>query len=521
MKENGSRTTNVDIRTSIEGVLKPWSKIAGHNNIASLNLPEISIIEIARKANISPQRVLRELPETINVNGAEFRVHTASLSKTHIPMKKLVRESVKEPPIKGVRNGRKRLNESVLTRKIRQEQANRRKLTFKEVDPNHEDHARSQRRMDVRTKIAERRLRKVNEKGEISGGKEDFLPEKITLANGVLENPDTISIKTSFADVLGLASHEEIFPQVELRDTVEETLASFLGLVSIKAPTIDLIQSIIAQAKKGNEVVFGTMCLPCLNPNPFITDHPSLSINAATAIFLTRINHIASQIEMVIQTPVRFNIAREIEHMQQIFPFTEDQIKSGIDDINDFIAANKLHNVRICTFPLSNDADANISQKEIGKFLPAFRKSQRFEHLDPITAMRWLGVINEADARSAARRKGIDLEIQLKEAKSLDAKALQQARIWASIRHAPWKTTEDMVNSIIVSVRPGSSNFTITPVSEESAEKLPMLPHHSSVGITEKGTIITMKRVNFLLKPKTWIEVITEFGSVFINKSLI
>lgn len=91
----------------------------------------LSLIELSRRLNVSPERIKEALPKTLNFSGHEFRLQK---DVGTIPVKKLIRESVIEPPIKGVRNGGRRLDEPKLQRKVALELKGRSKIQLVPMD---------------------------------------------------------------------------------------------------------------------------------------------------------------------------------------------------------------------------------------------------------------------------------------------------------------------------------------------------------------------------------------------------
>lgn len=91
----------------------------------------LSIIELARRLNVSPERIKEALPKSLNFREHEFRLQKDAGT---VPIKRMIRESVVEPPIKGVRNGGRRLDEPKLRRKVALELKSRSKIRLMPMD---------------------------------------------------------------------------------------------------------------------------------------------------------------------------------------------------------------------------------------------------------------------------------------------------------------------------------------------------------------------------------------------------
>ncbi len=535
--------TNHDgsVKSKLKAILSPWSRVPKEDLPELLGKISVSMIEIARIAGVSPQQALKEMPFRVELNGQDFRVmrsskngHSetgeASKSSVNLRIKKQIRDSVSEPAIRGVRNGRMRLDENVLRRKLSQARLERERLTFQAVEPFDKDKAKVRRRCAIHARIAERVTRSSEAWGldGPEGNINKFCPEFVALRHDSDQARVTSSkmmvVTTTLEDVLSLASPESTFPP-ERNDlpsgvTTEVRVRLFLERFSLKGASL-VAREIIAKKEQGEQIFFGMMCLPCLNPNPFITDREHLAVNVPTVIFLRRLEHVAAGLENILGVSVKFAIARELEHMVRIFPMTEDQIVKGKDELNQVLSDGNMTHINICSFERVDTTDSEPRTDEVLKFLPAFKRSQFSADIHPVSSMLWLGIINEQSAKVAIKKGSIDLEKEMEVVRTLESTAFQQAKIWAKLRASPWQSTPGIRDSIIISVRPGSNNFTLIPVTANSSEQFPMLPQHCSVGINESGQLVTMKRADFLIKPNRWIEALTEFGSIFIDKRLI
>lgn len=543
MKETEVFTSNDGlVRSELEAILSLWSRVPKEELPELFRGISVPVIELARRAGVSPQQALKEMPFRVELNGQDFRVIRSSKndhsetgesdkkSSPNLRIKKQIRDSVSEPPIRGVRNGGMRLDEKVLRRKLCQARLEREQLTFQATEPFDKDKARDRRRSAIHARIAERVIRSSETWGlnGSDGNINKFCPEFVALRHesGQVRviSSKMMVVKTTLEDVLSIASHESTFPpeRVDLPCgvTTEERARLFLERFSLKSASL-LAKEIMVKKEKGEPISFGMMCLPCINPNPFITDREHLAVNVPTVIFLRRLEHIATGLENILGASVKLAIARELEHMARIFPMTKEQIVRGKDELGQVLAERSMTHINICSFESADTTDDEPRTEEVNKFLPAFKRSQFSPDIHPISSMLWLGIINEQSARVAIKKGSIDLTKEMEVARTLELTAFQQAKTWAKLRESPWQSTPGIRNSIITSVRPGSKNFTFIPVTANSSEQFPMLPQHCSVGINESGQLITMKRADFLIKPNRWIEALTEFGSIFIDKRLV
>ena len=526
-------------------ILSPWANVPKAELPGLIEAVSVPVVELASRAGVSPQKVLEEVPSRVELNGQDFKVVRSSKNGHHsdgteqrdavtnLRIKKLIRESVKEPPIRGVRNGGMRLDEKILKRKIGQARIERERLVFQAIEPFDKDKARIERRTAIQARLAQRFARKSESGGlstesvsVITPDINEFRPDLIVIQerDGRIEvaSPAMVSIDTALDDCLSLIHTEGIFPTMRNVEngTTEERIEAFLNPFSTKDANT-LSKDIAIRAERGEQISFGMMCLPCLNPNPFITDHEHLAVNVPTVLFLRRLEHIASGLQSILGVPVVFNIAREFEHMSKIFPMTDSQRIDGVEELSQLIDQNYMTHVNIVSFCSGDIRDGEPRPEEINKFLPAFRRSQFSPTTHPVATMFWLGTINERDAIVASRRNKIDLAKEMEIVDSLKENAFHQAKTWAKLREAPWQSTPEMQDSIIVSVRPGSRNFTFVPITTNCSEDMPMLQQHCSLGIDEHGQIVTMKRIDFLVKPNRWLEAKTEFGAIFIDRRLI
>lgn len=162
---------------TLESILSPWSIVPKKELPEIIEGLSVFVIELARRAEVSPQQVLKEIPSHIVLNDQDFSVERSSNNghpkeaktrSTNLRIKKLIRDSVKEPPIKGVRNGGQRLDERVLQRKIKQACIEKERLIFQATNPIDKDNANLQRRAAIHARIADRYRRKA-ETPEVSG----------------------------------------------------------------------------------------------------------------------------------------------------------------------------------------------------------------------------------------------------------------------------------------------------------------------------------------------------------------
>lgn len=159
MKEKKPINTNHVVKHSLEAVVRPWSKLPRQDLAQQIESLTVPVVEIARRAGVSPQKVLADRPGHIEVGGSIFFVKKAS-TDGNLRMKHLIRKSVREPAIKGMRNGKRRLDEELLKRRVQQARQEREKFTFVSPKP-HNQNNRTQRRAEIRAKVAERTLRRI------------------------------------------------------------------------------------------------------------------------------------------------------------------------------------------------------------------------------------------------------------------------------------------------------------------------------------------------------------------------
>lgn len=121
---------NTIIESSLRAMIKPWGKNGSVNQIESVSF---SVLELSRRAGFSVEKSLKFLPSKLEVSGETIQVKIKKPKSTP-RIKALIRQSVKEPPIKGVRNGGRSLDEKLLEKKIIQAKKDRTKIYFK-TDP--------------------------------------------------------------------------------------------------------------------------------------------------------------------------------------------------------------------------------------------------------------------------------------------------------------------------------------------------------------------------------------------------
>jgi len=517
---------NDDVKSPLKAILSPWENLPPTDIVSLVPSLAIPLLELSRRSGFSTAAVLDHLPTFIELGDQPFRVLRASRiandedkQTRNIGIKKLIRGSVQEPPIRGVRNGKRRLNEKVLATHVAQAKIERDCLIFRPAEIPDRAVIRQRRRDSINQRRGERCLAKFGQgKQRVEFGHQSrFSPEDISRRkDGELFNPNMVSFLARFDKVRQLINPRALFP-----DTKGRSVEDILRASSQKAPDPVLLRQIDTITQTTRQISFGIMCLPCLNPNPFVTDQPSTAINIPTVLFLERLEFFAQLLENATGCTVKFNLARELEHMANIFTFSNEQIRLGISGLYDLLRARGLTHINICAFPAATQASSIPTAQEIKKFFPAFKRSQRDDSIDPLAQMAWLGVINKNDTAKTARKKGLDLNSELRKTSALDRLAWIQAKKWARLRQSPWQETEGICGSIIISIRPGSRNFTIIPITTNSSDKLPMLPQHCSVGIDPNSDLLTMKRIDFLLHPDKWVEIITEFGVIFISTTLV
>ena len=65
---------NGEVGRNLEAILSPWSSVPKKELPEIMKGVSVPVIELARRAGVSPQRALREAPSRIELNGQGFRV---------------------------------------------------------------------------------------------------------------------------------------------------------------------------------------------------------------------------------------------------------------------------------------------------------------------------------------------------------------------------------------------------------------------------------------------------------------
>lgn len=274
----------------LEVILSPWSSVPKEELPEIMADVSVPVIELARRAGVSPQQALKEAPSRIELNGQDFRVVRSSKngrreggkkSKPPLPnlrIKKLIHDSVREPSIKGVRNGGKRLDERVLKRKIAQARIERERLVFQATEPFDKDKARSQRRAAIHARIADRFARRANSPkvdGKIMVDESD---ESLRILRSL--------VHVSADDIRQIAQNAQIDPSVHLFD-----FAGMLGLPDHLRDEIqenhELMELVapsgrLEKVHKLKEVVDNTPTLHALSKDRI---HPATSFEDGVPLF--------------------------------------------------------------------------------------------------------------------------------------------------------------------------------------------------------------------------------------------
>ncbi|RJR16567.1 hypothetical protein C4579_00095 [Candidatus Microgenomates bacterium] len=211
---------NNSVSRSLKAILSPWSSVPKSELPEIMEKASVSVTELARSAGVSSQQALRDIPSRIAINDQHFTVMRSSNNgrKPNLRVKKLIRESVKEPPIKGVRNGGQSLDEKVLKRKMAQAKVEREKLVFQAVEPFDAQVANIQRRARIHQHIRESWEKKAD-KSQVAT---DQIPIDETNENlKILKS----LVKVSGEDIRQITQYALTNPRIHLFD-----FANMLGL---------------------------------------------------------------------------------------------------------------------------------------------------------------------------------------------------------------------------------------------------------------------------------------------------
>jgi hypothetical protein len=477
----------------------------GQNDLPGWIVP-VCAITLARQTNTSPAKALELAPRHIIVDNIQLELRKKA-GKSRF--KACVRRAVLEPTIRGVRSPGKSLDEKRLQRLLKNDVIARTQLIFTPVTPSTVNI--NVHRESIKKRLEERWMHR-SEGAELVS---NFTPEKICLGeNGDILNPLTeIEIK-KFDDLIS-RDNLTLFPKVPTTGSPRERIITFIGSMCSQP---DLLH--INKILKEENPVFSVAALPCLNPNPFVTDHPekNIGINVPTVLFLLRLNHFATELTKTLNKKVIVRVMSEITAMNSVFDSLEpEQIENGKEKLISILDRFSLKNISLDFLQPNPNLIASPSPTEIAKFTFTFRNSQ-FDQQIPIPIMLlWSGVINDKTFNNTfgdlGGIKGPDINIKLN---AMERKVQLQAEKWAALNQVKW--TGFPRGDIQLSIRPGSPKLRFIPVTDHQEDKMPMLPQHCSVAIRKDGSFFTAKRVNFLLNPRKWTEDITEFGNLFIEK---
>ncbi len=288
-RENSIHNNGV-VGRELGAILSPWSAVPKEQLPELMKGVSVTVIELARSAGVSPQQALTDAPSRIELNGQDFRV-VRGLKDGHregdeepkpllpnLRIKKLIRDSVIEPPIKGVRNGGRSLDERVLKRKIKQARIERERLVFQVTEPFDRDKARVKKRAVIRARIADRVMRKAGSQevdNQISVNERD---ESLRILRSL------VHINTD--DIRQIAQNAQFDPSVHLFD-----FARMLGLPDQLLQELQENQELLKliapperleRVRKLKEVVDSTPTLHALSKDRI---HPATSFEGGVPLF--------------------------------------------------------------------------------------------------------------------------------------------------------------------------------------------------------------------------------------------
>jgi len=211
------------VQNELKGLLNLWSRNCyGDELMQQLSLVNIGVLEISRRCTTSPEVVLDNLPPVINLDGLSIK---PVVRQGNVPIKKILRNSVGEPPIKGLRNGPKRFDYRKFEGILRQEKTARKRLGFREITPEMEEQKEAKRKEKERLRWQGIIARKNKEKGKGIGGESNKISvnmqdTKLKKLKGLVKlSEDDIKIigqnmieslelfAFDFVEMLGLDSH--------------------------------------------------------------------------------------------------------------------------------------------------------------------------------------------------------------------------------------------------------------------------------------------------------------------------
>lgn len=118
---------SVIVNQSLIKTLKPF-KVLGR---IDQGLPSLTLLELSRRSGLSPETVEKNLPEHINLGQQDFLVKLKKPNR--LPIKKLIKNSVRERPIKG-QSGITSFDSKRFRRKKKQALIDKKQIIFKRTD---------------------------------------------------------------------------------------------------------------------------------------------------------------------------------------------------------------------------------------------------------------------------------------------------------------------------------------------------------------------------------------------------
>lgn len=376
------------VKHSLESVIKPWSKIPPDQLLDSLNGMGLSIKEISRDAGLSPEHVLKNLPIEIKINGTNLQAEKG-INMGTLPVKKMIRESVKEPPIKGVRNGRKRFRRIIFQRKSAIAQKEGQQIIFKSIDKDAKVKARAKRRNRIHDIVANRRKRDQQ--------KQSDQPIIIDQTNPLLRTLQSL-VNISPNDIATIAQNAVNDPEIHLFD-----FKDMLGLqdknsdeLNENAQLLEATQPPARLLKKQalNDIIDA---LPTMHPLSKARIHPLTSLESGVPLFFgmgggSRMPCQGLPFDVLKMVLTGEKIRRELG-LSQCFVLGADEITyTNIGKTPEF-TKDKVDNIIGAEIALLNEFFGRFGLKH----WQAIKQSQLAQHFSPNKVAEWRTNIEQAD----------------------------------------------------------------------------------------------------------------------------
>ncbi len=541
-----------DTRTRLEmvirEVLNPFSKL-GDNCISTLEemggIPPLSINQISGFVG-DPRTIRESIGGCVSIGDRAFkmRLHstwvwdpkkinfrTSTGQKRVIPLaertsddlicvdsnngttsvKRLIRQAVQ-----GDKDSSK-LQDEVLDRLIAQDRANAGTIFFSPIE-SLEDKAKH--KTTSRKSIRNGQSFIQHEEQELHA----FDPTNIVfLENGEVDSKVSTNIETSFSEAIELLGKTDIFPR---SNNINELLTFIGSSTNSERSVANLLEKILEAKENNKPLELTTWGLPCINPNPLVTDHRMEGVNFATAIFLLRLQHIASEIERLTGVSTSVSIIRELEHLKGVFDLSDELITRQTQTIDSLVSHLQCNKVKVVGIPGCQGGQLSCDDTEsIQMFKDTFLKSIAPRNQNETVMLMILnGNVNHEQAIKLLKRFKISDEEFETFTNNCNTVATRQAIEWGKVRthlnNAETSQSSD-VQQVSVSLRVGSKRFVLNALTDKTSGNRPSLPQHCSLGVTDTGEVITGRRIDFLLHPNDWVEIGTEIGAFFVSKDLI